>query len=261
MRRNPSFMSLFRFLGAAFCVILFNGIVGCNSPDAPWCLMRAGDWSTDTMTWESPDNIALTFYDHLEVECLSHASNQVELVWSGPLNLLDHASAVWIGNELVIDHEDRCQWTRDLSHVVHVKISAPHFDEVELNGQGSFKLNHVDSSGYLTVDARDYAGTIDLHVVLDSATVKLQNGAVQAIISGEAHTFEGYSSGLSSLDASACEADYAYIHQAGISGLRFMSRAYAYVRIDAPGNVFGGIDPPVDWELNRTGSGQLHWQH
>ena len=254
-------MVWFRFFGLAVGLILLHGMVGCSSPDAPWCLMRAGDWSTDTMNWDAPSDLAITFFNHLEVECSIHDSNQVELVWSGPSNLLAHASATLSGNELEIDHEDRCQWTRDLSQVVHVKVSAPHLIQVELNGQGSFKLNYLDSSGHLKVDAREYAGTIDLDLVLDFATVKLQNGATQANIRGNVHTFEGYSSGLSSLNASSCDADYAFIHQSGISGLRFTSRAYAYVRIDAPGDVFGGVEPPMDWELNQTGSGELHWEN
>lgn len=253
-------MSLFRCFGVAIGLILIICMVGCTGPDAPWCLMRAGDWSTDTMKWDAPSDVEITFYNHLEVECEIHESDQVELVWSGPSNLLAHTSATWSGNELEIDHEDQCQWTRDLSHVVHVKVHTPQIEQVELNGQGSFKLNYSDSSEHLKVYARDYAGTIDLELVLDSAIVKLQNGAVQANISGEAQTFEGYSSGLSSLNAAAFVADYAYVHQSGISSLRFKSRAYAYVRIDAPGDVYGGVDPPVDWELNRTGSGQLHWQ-
>ena len=105
--------------------------------------MRAGELTTDTMSFAAPFDFALTLDDHLEVECVIGDSNVVELIWSGPENLIAHASAVWVGSELVLNHEDRCQWTRDLSHVVAVQISAPNFSQVELNGQGTFNLVHL----------------------------------------------------------------------------------------------------------------------
>ena len=247
--------------GLFACLILLFCSVGCNRSDAPWCLMRAGEWTTDTMSFAAPLDFALTLDDHLEVECVVGDSNVVELIWRGPENLIAHASAVWVGSELVLNHEDRCQWARDLSHVVAVQISAPKFSQVELNGQGTFNLVHLKAADHVTVNAQDYAGAIDLLLAVDSATVKLQNGAAQATVAGSVHEFQGFSSGLSSLDASACVANYAYIRQSGVGNLRFSATDYAYVAIDAPGNVLGGHEPPIEWQLNRTGSGQLLWEH
>ena len=140
-------------------------------------------------------------------------------------------------------------------------VTAPAFDAVHLNGQGSFNLVQNDLAQNFEVDARDYAGTIKLHLTSDSATVKLHNGASQASVTGDVQTLFGYSSGLSSLDASACASRQAFIHQSGVSDLRFNALEYAYVRIDAPGDALGGPQPPLNWQLNRTGSGELRWQY
>jgi hypothetical protein len=70
---------------------------------------------------------------------------------------------------------------------------------------------------------------------------------------------EAYSSGLSRLRAAGCSARYGFIHQAGASNLSFRATDYAYVVIDAPGNVLGGETPPLDWELKQLGSGVLLW--
>ena len=241
--------------------VLLGLCSGCNRPDAPWCLMSAGEWMEDTLIWEPSSDFALVVENHLEVECSIGDSNQVQLIWSGPANLVAHASALRSGNELVLSHEDRCQWTRDLSHIVRAKVSAPAFDAVHLNGQGSFNLVQNDLAQSFEVDAQDYAGTIDLHLTADSATVKLHNGAAQATVTGNVQTLLGYSSGLSSLDASECASGQAFIHQSGVSDLRFKALEYAYVRIDAPGDALGGPQPPLNWQLNRTGSGELRWQH
>ena len=260
VRRNIQPEFLFRYASIA-CVTLLVFTSGCSRPDAPWCLMRAGDWKTDTLTWNAPSSFALAVNDHLQVECIIGTSNEVQLVWSGPANLLAHTSAVWSGSELVLNHEDRCQWARNLSHVVHAKITAPQYDIVQLNGQGNFNLNYSNPTQDLEVDAQDYAGTIDLELALDSATVKLHNGAAQALVTGNVRTFQGYSSGLSSLDASAFTADYAFIHQSGVSSLSFKATEYAYVIIDASGDAMGGYNQPVYWQFNQLGSGQLYWHY
>lgn len=250
-----------RSIVLALCMgLLMVFIVGCDRPNAPWCLMRAGDWATDTLRWDAnAAPIMLTIETHLEVECAIGTDDEVEVIWSGPSNLLAHASADWSGNELVLGHEDRCQWTRDLSHVVQVKVTAPRIHDIHLHGQGTFQMSKLDSAQHLNVEARDYAGAIELDLRLDSATVKLHNGAAQATVSGEVTTLEAYSSGLSRLRTAGCSARYGFIHQAGASNLSFRATDYAYVVIDAPGNVLGGETPPLDWELKQLGSGVLLW--
>mgnify|MGYP006929201272 CR=1 FL=1 len=53
--------------------VLLGLCSGCNRPDAPWCLMSAGEWMEDTLIWEPSSDFALVVENHLDSDQLNLA--------------------------------------------------------------------------------------------------------------------------------------------------------------------------------------------
>ena len=69
--------------------LVFLGFASCNRPDAPSCLMRAGDGVEVVEVFDESFRV-LRVYNHLNVVVEMWDSAATELVWSGPENVLAH---------------------------------------------------------------------------------------------------------------------------------------------------------------------------
>ena len=235
------------------------GLAGCNRPGAPGCLMRAGDWiEIQEVDIASPE--ALKLHNHMNVVMETWDSAAMELVWSGPENVLANRWVEWDGTTLELGYEDRCQWMRDLDANVGLIIKTPGITHIALHGQGWFHASLLDSSSAVSIDAHAYAGYIELDCELDSLTVRLHAGASSATAEGDVGTLLLFASGLSGVDASAVLADRAFINQSAHPPLRFRALEYAYIELNSHSNVVGRLPKPLDYQVVRNGSGELLWE-
>ena len=236
------------------CLVCF----GCNSPDAPWCLMSAGEHSEFVSSYPGAQFFEVEIHDHVDVQVELWDSAAVEIRWQGPSNLLAHRQE-WVSEQrLTLGWEDRCEWARNLSHHPRILMRTHEIPAFVLRGQGRFEITALDSTQSLKLDAWAFAGEIRCNVHLDTCSVRLHSGVALTEITGQVNTFEGYASGLSHLDASLCSSRQAHINQSGHPVLRFQTLDYAYVQIESSGDVNGG-EEPAEWELRSMGSGQLIW--
>jgi hypothetical protein len=242
-----------------FC-FLFYVCVGCNGPDAPWCLMRPGQDATITSSWEGRDLKQLVVYDHVDVTWKHQEGEGVSITWKGPENLLAHAQTEWEGDVLIVGHEDRCQWTRQLDLVVKLEVASPILRQLELRGQGQFTMEPMVGQTSFRVDAYASSSVVQIEAFVDTLAVKLHVGPTEAIVIGEVQVFEGYSSGLGQLDASECLAKEAFINQSGLLPLSFVAQDYAYVAINSPGNAMGFGGAPAEVVLETISTGVLIWE-
>jgi hypothetical protein len=248
-------------IGHSLCLtgLIVFALMGCDRPDAPGCLMRAGD---DVEIVESFNEapLRLKLYDHMNVVLEPWDSASIELVWSGPEHVLAHRWSAWEGEVLELGHEDRCQWMRDLGVNVGLTVRTPIIPEIALYGQGRFDAALEDSTMAVTIDAWAYAGYLTVACELDSLTIRLHAGACSAVAEGTAGTVSLFASGLSAVDAGALRAERAFINQSAHPPLHFQATEYAYVELNSHGNVVGQLPEPLEYEVVRNGSGDLIWE-
>lgn len=249
---------LFVFFRRSRVVWMVVVVTACNSPEAPWCLMTAGEQTQLISSYPDALFTALEMEDHLDVEVELWDSSAVEIQWSGPENILAHRKELVAENELILGWDDACEWARDLSLHPRVLIRLPRLPAMTLRGQGRFELTAMDSTQSMNIDAWAFAGEIRCQVDLDTCSIRLHAGVALTEISGQVNTLQGYSSGLSRLDAQSCDAKQAFINQSGHPVLSFQATDYAFVQIESSGDVVGMVEP-VHWELRQLGSGQLIW--
>lgn len=242
-----------------FCFLSYV-CVGCNGPDAPWCLMRPGQNATITSSWEGKDLKQLVVYDHVDVTWKQQDGEGVSITWKGPENLLAHAQIEWEGDVLIVGHEDRCQWTRQLDLVVKLEVASPSLRQLELRGQGQFCMEPMVGQTSFRVDAHSSSSVVQIEAYVDTLAVKLHGGPTEAIVFGDVQVFEGYSSGMGQLDASECSSTKSFINQSGLLPLSFVAQAYAFVSINSPGNAMGFGGAPADVDLATTSTGVLIWE-
>ena len=249
--------SIGRCLGLLTLVLI--GFGGCDRPDAPACLMRAGDWTEIVEEYAAAPR-GLKLHDHMHVVLETWDSNATELVWRGPENVLAHRWSRWEGDVLELGHEDRCQWMRDLGTIVELTIRTPVIAEIALHGQGRLDASWSDSTAAVAIDTYAYAGFVELDGELDSLTIRLHSGACIARAKGTVQTLALYASGLSGVNAEAVLAERVFINQSAHPPFRFQATQYAYVALNSHGNVVGRLPEPMEYQVIRNGSGDLIWE-
>ena len=231
---------------------------GCNDPEAPACLMRAGAWTEVVQSFdESPTN--LRFYDHIDVVFETWDSAGIELVWSGPENVLAHRWMQWNAGVLEVGHVDRCQWTRDLGQNVQLQIKSAPIPEMALYGQGRFDASLHAPEASVQIDAFAHAGYVEVESELDSLTLRLHAGASSAVLRGRAEVLSLFASGLSGTDAGKLEAKRAFVNQSAHPPMSFSALDYAYVELNSQGDVWGRGGMPELFTVVQNGSGSLIW--
>lgn len=245
-----------RSLSLALILVL---ALGCDDPEAPPCLMRAGDWVDVSQSLEDYPK-ELTLEGHMDVAFEFSEQAGIELIWSGPENVLAHRWWEWDEEALILGHEDRCQWMRDLGENVQLKVRSDRLPNIVLRGQGTFRTEWVQPQASLVLDAYAYAGYVHLDCTLDSLTVRLHAGASVVQASGDVGTLSLFASGLSSLDAGEVDADRAFVNQSAHPPVSFRAADYAYVALNSHGNVYGGATPPTEFAVVQAGSGALIWE-
>ena len=173
-------------IGRSLCItgLIVFWLMGCDRPDAPGCLMRAGDYVEIVETFSDYPR-GLKLYNHMNVVLEPWDSTKIELVWSGPEHVLAHRWSAWEGEMLELGHEDRCQWMRDLGVNVGLTIRTPIIPEIALHGQGRFDAALEDSTLAVVIDAWAYAGYLTVACDLDSLTMRLHAGACSAVAAGD----------------------------------------------------------------------------
>ncbi len=235
-------------------------VLGCNSPEAPACLKSAGEFEVHEFTFEHPLDVLKT-QGHMLVSFETWDSSDVHISVEVHRNLLSDLRMEWDGGELSIGFQEPCQWVRDLSNMIEIHVQSPEVPEFILRGQGECNIQPNLPGANVFIDAYAYAGKLRVACDADTLQVRLHDGVCLAELSGYASLLGCYSSGYSRVDASSVEADFAYITQASIQPMQFGATEYAYVAIESAGDVYGGWVPPELYTLNRTGSGQLKWEH
>lgn len=243
-------------LWLAVCSVL---MLGCQNPDAPPCLMRAGERTEIVEKFEDAPGV-LKFYGHLNIEFEFAEQEGIELHWSGPENVLEHRWSDWEDGTLAVGHEDRCQWVRDLGENVQLRVRCAEVPDFALYGQGTFDLNLIQPEAAVVLDAHAHAGHVSLDCVVDSLTVRLHAGPCVADAKGEVQTLLLYASGLSSLDAGGIQSKRAFVNQSAHPPIHFRASDYAYVVLNSHGNVYGGAIPTAEYVVEEVGGGALIWE-
>lgn len=248
-------------IGRSLCItgLIVFGLMGCDRPDAPGCLMRAGD-DVEIVESFSEAPLGLKLYDHMNVVLEPWDSASIELVWSGPEHVLAHRWSAWEGDVLELGHEDRCQWMRDLGVNVGLTIRTPIIPEIALHGQGRFDAALEDSTMAVAIDAWAYAGYLTVACELDNLTIRLHAGACSAVAEGTAGSVSLFASGLSGVNAGALRSERAFVNQSAHPPLHFQATEYAYVELNSHSNVVGRLPEPLEYQVVRNGSGDLIWE-
>lgn len=233
-------------------------MAGCNDPQAPACLMRAGEWTEVNQSFEEAP-LELQFHNHIDVVFETWDSTGIELTWSGPENVLAHRWLQWEGGTLEVGHEDRCQWMRDLGQNVQLHVKSAPIPELALHGQGRFYAQLLAPAATVQLDAFAHAGYVEIDSDLDSLTVRLHEGICSALLRGQSEALMLFASGLSGIDAGNLVAKRAFINQSAHPPLSFSVSDYAYVELNGQGDAWGKGGLPETFTLVQNGTGELIW--
>lgn len=233
-------------------------VAGCDNPEAPACLMRAGSWTEVVQSFdESPSQLRV--YDHIDVVFETWDSAGIELIWSGPENVLAHRWLQWDGGVLEVGHEDRCQWMRDLGQNVQLHVKSAPIPELALHGQGRFYAQLHAPAATVQFDAFAHAGYVEIDSDLDSLTVRLHEGICSASLKGQSKVLMLFASGLSGIDAGNLVAKRAFINQSAHPPLSFSASDYAHIEINSSGDAWGKGGLPEAFTVVQNSTGELIW--
>lgn len=245
---------------AIWIILMSAFLASCSRGEGVECSIRLGPETTFIQSWANWDAEKLVIYDGIDVEW-RHAEEfeGTRVEWSGPQKLISSAIGEISDQALVLSHEERCRWMRNLSYRPSAVVYAPHLQRLEHRGQGDFNMDFLQRTGAFRVEAHASSGMLYIAAQVDTLSVLLHAGPTGAVVEGSGSVFEGYASGLAGLDAGSFAAQYAFINQSGVRLLRFQAAKYAYIGLHGPGDVHGIGGEPIDWTTSQTSTGELIW--
>lgn len=228
--------------------------IGCNKPDAPACLKKAGNVSIEVREMSAIEVLEINDLVHVNVFTASEGQDRV--VVRGPKNLLPGLVTVQSGTNLIIGNENRCNWVRDFGVRLEVDVHSSALRHVGYYGQGDVLFADTLYGELFTFENRGGFGDVLLRLHADSASVEVHTGHSNVTLEGVVTSAALFNQGWGRFDAGALDALVISCNNSSFSDMIVRTRGYLYAYIGASGNVlYFGTPDQID--LERVGSGAL----
>lgn len=236
-------------------VMLCLAIVGCNKPGAPDCFKSAGEYSADVRL-QGVEIESLDIADLFITE-IYPTEEEPSVVVLGPNNLIEEIETHYENGELTIRNNSTCDWVRDLSIRMKVRVFTSSLNHIKYNGTGGLSFADTMTTPYFRFDSNQ--GVQDAHLLLnsDSTEIVIQEGQCNVFLEGRAEKLSIFNQGLGKVMASACESEVVLCHNASPNRMEVRSNFYLYAKIVSSGDIAYRGDPDVQLDVDPSATGQL----
>ena len=235
--------------------VLCLAMVGCNKPGAPDCFKSAGDDSVEVRL-QGVEVESLDIADLFVTE-IYPTEDEPSVVILGPNNLIEEIDTNFENGELTIRNNSTCDWVRDLSIRMKVRIYTSSLNHINYNGTGGLSFADTLNTPYFRFDSDE--GVQDAHLLLnsDSTEIVIQEGQCNVFLEGRAWKLSIFNRGLGKVLTSECESEVVLCHNAGPNLMEVRSYFYLYAKIASSGNIAYQGDPDVQLDVDPSATGQL----
>jgi hypothetical protein len=234
----------------AMVVAIALTMFGCNKENAPDCFQSAGEVTTVKRNIDSFDILELR--DYVQIELYDTSTFFVEI--TAPRNLISDISTEVRDNKLKIENRNTCNFVRSFKNRVHVRIYAPRFSNIQNYSTGNVSCVNVISDPIFKIENRNAAGTIDLHIDADTATVATHTGVCDVKVRGTSLITNLFNQGLGTVDARELITTDAFVNNSSINDVFVNCNGYFFAYIAFSGNVYYNGNPNyIDRDIQGDG--------
>jgi hypothetical protein len=184
-----------RHIGFSITLLtIFNQCTGTNAPE---CASALGDIIVESRKLKSFNRLNLS--GRLNINLIQDSSNYVEVIFGE--GLTDGIKTSVNNGTLKISEENSCDWIRDQQVNPVLNIHYDHLDKIINQGSGSLIFENAHTTGKLSLEVSDVAGSVDIKFEGDSLSVLAHTGATDIGISGVTHFAYFYNSSYAPINA------------------------------------------------------------
>ncbi|MFN0032160.1 MAG: GIN domain-containing protein [Flavobacteriales bacterium] len=231
--------------------LIFMLACSCNQPYAPDCFQRAGDYETELRTVGNFNTIELR--DYVQIELYDSTETFVEV--TAPRNLIPDIKTEVQNEVLKIENKNTCNFVRSYKNNITVRIYAPSFADIQHHGTGDIKSVNTITSTYFKIENHKSAGTMTVHLNVDSVAILTHRGMADVICTGTSTKTTLFSQGLGYIDCSSLISTDTYVNNSSINDVYANCNGYMYCYIAFSGNIYyTGTPNYIDVQNEGSGS-------
>lgn len=238
-----------RFINITWVVLL--AAVGCNRPDAPDCLQRAG--IDGQLEGSLSEFTRLTLKSN--VDYILHIDSNWHYTVEGPINLLGDITFNKSKNSLEVRNENTCNLIRNKKRRILIHIYAPFFYEFDIQSQGS-----LICSDTLRQSLQVYYNDANCNSVWlisnDSTRFEYPKGTGDITIRGKSAFGWLYSNAIGKIDGSKWISQNLSVHHNSLQDISVHPIQYLHAEIHNKGNLWIP-QYPIVWDKTETDEGRL----
>jgi len=231
-------------------VVPLISLIGCNKESAPDCFKKAGPDKTEVRMISAFQRIELR--DYIQYELVDSTVQMIEI--EAPANLISKIRSDVTDGTLLIENRTTCNFVRSFKHRVRVRIYSPEFTDIQNYATGDVRSVNTLNASYFKIDNRNAAGTIDVRVNVDSASVFTHTGVCDVVLMVTANQVKLFAQGVGFIDASGLQSNFAFVNNSSINDVHVKTLGYLYAFIQYSGNILVyGSPQSIDSDLEGTG--------
>ncbi|MEM9388864.1 MAG: head GIN domain-containing protein [Bacteroidota bacterium] len=232
-------------------IVVIAVCYGCNDPDAPDCLRKAGDLITFNTELEEFNEIEVN--DEFTVLIQTSAERSISI--TAGENLLPNIRFEIVDGKLVLSDGNGCSWVRDYNFPT-VIITTPELIRIRQNGGGVIRSQGVLTFENLALRSEERTGDFELEIQNEEVSI-VNNDLTNFTLYGSTDRLDiFFASGDGRLDGSDLVAKEVEIFQRGTNDMVVHATESLTGRIISNGNVIytKTIPPVVDVSLEGSGN-------
>ncbi len=231
--------------------VLMIVALGCNQPDAPDCLQRAGI--------DRQLKGTLPAFTHLilksNMDYVLHVDSNWHYKLDGPINLLSDIAFDYSASSLEVRNDNTCNVVRNKKRRILVHLYAPSFHHFEIQSQG--KLTCADTIRQSLYVNYNNANCNSLWLLNnDSTNFEYPKGSGDITIKGKSKNGWLYSNAIGKIDAIHWISESLSLHHNSLQDIIVHPKQYLHAEIHNKGNL---LIPewPSQWDKTETDAGRL----
>ncbi|MFB6306871.1 MAG: head GIN domain-containing protein [Flavobacteriales bacterium] len=239
-----------KIIGSLLFMAMFIG--SCEDSILDDCTRSKGKTVTKERDLSEISDVTLFNDLKLKIEQDSFYSMEVK----GGKNLLPRIKTKVFGDSLVIKDNNKCDWVRDLSHKIMIKITVKDLKKVEVDGTGSIKsIGKLDFDNFKFVNHSGH-GEFSFNIKSKNATFKSTGGTGDLKLKGNADYCAIYHSGVGFIYGKDFKVNDLNFNHDGLGEIHIKATNRLRGTIKSQGDVYYS-GKPNEIDVKVTGQGKL----
>lgn len=232
-------------------IILLFLFFGCKKENLGDCFKSTGKMEINNRSISSFSEIELSDQINLHVTY----SNELSLQVRAGKNLQKLIETKIIGNKLIIENKNKCNWVRSFKKKIDVFLLTPKLNRITYYGSGEINYLNNFITDTLLINMWNASGNLNINVNADYIEFKSHTGTATISCTGQARELVAFMGGHGFIDTESTTCDKVFAVNLNTGILHVNALQFLNAEIAGSGNITYLGNPMIEF-LDR-GKGTL----